>query len=95
MPTAKYTIYNVSMHHPMDWRFSGDGQRRNLFNSSSNRSTSRFEQSALMKNLHGSIIEDEGKCGHGFTMVDKLEKIDLGDRSTIKQEKSFNQRLAR
>jgi hypothetical protein len=37
------------------------------------------------------FIEDEGKCGHGFTMVDKLEKIDLGDRSTIEQEKSFNQ----
>jgi hypothetical protein len=25
------------------------------------------------------FIEDKGKLGHGFTSVDELEKIDLGD----------------
>jgi hypothetical protein len=27
------------------------------------------------------FVEDEGKLGHGFTSVDELEKIDLGDGS--------------
>jgi hypothetical protein len=27
------------------------------------------------------FIEDEEKLGHGFTLADKLEKIDLGDGS--------------
>jgi hypothetical protein len=27
------------------------------------------------------FIKDEGKLGHGFTLVDELEKIDLGDGS--------------
>jgi hypothetical protein len=27
------------------------------------------------------FIVDEGKLGHGFSSADKLEKIDLGDRS--------------
>jgi hypothetical protein len=27
------------------------------------------------------FIEDEGKLGHGFTSVDELEKINLGDGS--------------
>jgi hypothetical protein len=27
------------------------------------------------------FIEDEGKLGHGFTSVDELEKIDLGNGS--------------
>jgi hypothetical protein len=25
------------------------------------------------------FVEDEGKLGHGFTLVDELENIDLGD----------------
>jgi hypothetical protein len=27
------------------------------------------------------FIEDEGKLGHVFTLVDELENIDLGDES--------------
>jgi hypothetical protein len=27
------------------------------------------------------FIEDEGKLGHGFTLTNELEKIDLGDGS--------------
>jgi len=25
------------------------------------------------------ILEDEGKLGHGFTLVDALEEVDIGD----------------
>jgi hypothetical protein len=39
----------------------------------------RFKQLAVMKSLNGSIHKDEGKLGHGFTSVDELQKIDLGD----------------
>jgi hypothetical protein len=44
----------------------------------------RFKQLAVMKSLNGSIHKDEGKLGHGFTSVDELQKIDLGDGSKPK-----------
>jgi hypothetical protein len=46
------------------------------------------------------FIEDEGKLGHGFTSVDELEKIDLGDGSkprptyiSAKLEEDYNKEL--
>jgi hypothetical protein len=46
------------------------------------------------------FIEDEGKLGHGFTSLDELEKIDLGDGSkprptyiSAKLEEDYNKEL--
>jgi hypothetical protein len=45
----------------------------------------RASEYHLAENDMGEIVEgfeDVGKLGHGFTVVDELDEIDLGDRIT-------------